>query len=68
LQNKSPGGAIRFEDLQLEMIGYVLRVPNAAHQRWSSLGKVLERVLSQWEVLRQHYFNENKPFPLADLK
>jgi hypothetical protein len=67
-QNKSPGNTIIFEDLQMEMLGSVLRMPNDVPQRWSSLCKVLQRVLLNWEVLRTYYFRADKTFPLANLK
>lgn len=41
---------------------------NAAPQRWSSMTKVLRRVLEQWWPIKRTYSYTTQEFPLADLK
>jgi hypothetical protein len=59
----------RFNDLQVEDFGNIVKLVNDAPQRWSSACKVFERVLQLWDLLKRHY-EKNEPadklFPLLE--
>lgn len=62
--HKSPNMTAKFEDLQLDLLGEVLKVPNQAPQRWLTLVRTMERVIRLWHVLRKLYSDAGKTFPL----
>ena len=64
--HKSPNITSKFEDLQLDLLGEVLRIPNQAPQRWLTLVRTLERVIRLWHVLRKLYSDAGENFPLEE--
>lgn len=50
------------------MLGAAFKLVSDAPQRWLSLAKVLERILSLWPALRLHHHKseQHEAFPLQD--
>jgi hypothetical protein len=57
------------EEASVEMLGVSLKLVNAVPQRWSSMAKVLARMLRMWTVVdRMWYEKKRLPLPLDDYK
>ncbi|CAB1105816.1 unnamed protein product [Ectocarpus sp. CCAP 1310/34] len=56
----------KFEDLQVDLLGEVLNIPNQAPQRWLTLVRTMERVIRLWRVMRKLYSDAGKNFPLEE--
>ncbi|CAN0267184.1 unnamed protein product [Ectocarpus sp. 4 AP-2014] len=64
--HKSPNLTTKFEDLQVDLLGEILKIPNQAPQRWLTLVRTLERVIRLWHVLRKLHSDAGKTFPLEE--
>lgn len=64
--HKSPNLTAKFEDLQVDLLGEILKIPNQAPQRWLTLVRTLERVIRLWHVLRKLHSDAGKTFPLEE--
>ncbi|CAB1109659.1 unnamed protein product [Ectocarpus sp. CCAP 1310/34] len=64
--NRSSNFKAKFEDLQVDLLGDVLKIPNQAPQRWLTQVRTLERVIRLWHVLRKLYSDAGKNFPLEE--
>ncbi|CAB1099354.1 unnamed protein product [Ectocarpus sp. CCAP 1310/34] len=63
---KSSNFKAKFDDLQVDVLGEVLKIPDQAPQRWLTLVRTLERVVRLWRVLRKLYSDTGKTFPLEE--
>ncbi|CAB1111286.1 unnamed protein product [Ectocarpus sp. CCAP 1310/34] len=64
--NKSSNLRAKFEDLETELLGEVLKVVKHAPQRWLSMVRTMERIIRLWHALRKLYSDEGKVFPLEE--
>ncbi|CAB1098026.1 unnamed protein product [Ectocarpus sp. CCAP 1310/34] len=64
--HKSLNLTAKFEDLQVDLLGEVLKIPNQAPQRWLTLVRTMERVIRLWHVLRKLYSDAGKNFILEE--
>ncbi|CAB1121468.1 unnamed protein product [Ectocarpus sp. CCAP 1310/34] len=64
--HRSSNFKAKFDDLQVDVLGEVLKIPNQAPKRWLTLVRTLERVIRLWHVLRKLYSDTGKTFPLEE--
>ncbi|CAN0341548.1 unnamed protein product, partial [Pylaiella littoralis] len=64
--HKSPNLTAKFEDVQVDLLGEILKIPNQAPQRWLTLVRTLERVIRLWHTLRKLHSDAGKTFPLEE--